>query len=131
MSLEEILMTHDGYTDTAYASCGDKWCTETILKCVGVTEGLLAEVPDLQDINDLEIGDKTQITVAMLGESDSCEWCACCGTFLRHGLHYEGEEIGCNHGSEADDAPNLPGPHVNLVDAPAMREWWGLASGKG
>lgn len=124
MSLEEVQITHQGYTDTAYSSCGDKWCTEVIVKCVGVTEQMLAEVAP-QDINNLDIGGDVQVTVALLGESDSCEWCATCGSFLRHGIYYPGEDAGCHHGPDAQDPAGLPGPHIDLQERPAMREYWG------
>jgi hypothetical protein len=125
MSAEEILITHDGYTDTAYPTCGDTMCTQMVLRCVGVSEEILEAVASV-DINDLDIGENVQVTVALLGESDSCEWCATCGIFLRHGLTYEGDgEAGCQHGGDGEDRPDLPGPHIDLKDRPAMREYWG------
>lgn len=124
MSIEEIRITHQGYTDTTYASCGDRVCAEVVLKCIGVTEETLEAVA-IEDINDLEMGDDTQVAVGLLGESDSCEWCATCGTFLRHGIYYPNDDVGCHHGPDARDLPSLPGPHIDLQDRPAMREYWG------
>lgn len=126
MAAEKVLVTNDGYTDTAYPSCGDRRCTEVILECIGVPSGTLAEL-DMQDVRDLSLGEDVTVTVALLGESDSCEWCATCGTFLRHGLYYEGEDAGCQHGPSGEDRPDLPGPHVHLMDRPAMRDYWGWA----
>lgn len=126
MSHEEIRIRNQGYTDTSYASCGGRVCTEVILKCIGVTEKTLEEVA-IEDINNLEMGGDTQVTVALLKESDECLWCATCATFLRHGISYPGEEIGCQHGPDAGDLPDLPGPRIDLQDRPAMQEYWGQA----
>lgn len=128
MSAEEVLITHDGYTDTSYASCGDVHCTEVILRSIGVPDSVL-EARGI-DLSDEEIGDDTQITVTSLGESDSCEWCATCGTFVRHGIVYPGEDAGCHHANEAGevddtDPPAQPGPHIDLRDAIPMKEYWG------
>ena len=128
MSAEEVLITHDGYTTTSYASCGDVRCTEVILRSIGVPDSVL-EARGI-DLSDEEIGDDTQITVTSLGESDSCEWCATCGTFVRHGIVYPGEDVGCHHANEAGevddtDPPAQPGPHIDLRDAIPMKEYWG------
>jgi len=125
----EVLITHAGYTDTMYASCGDVHCVEVILRCVGVSDSILRARGI--DLSDEEIGDDTQITVVLgVGESDSCEWCATCGEFIRHGIVYPGEDAGCHHANEAgevDDAdpPAQPGPHIDLRDAIPMKEYWG------
>lgn len=125
MTAEEILITHRGYTDTAYTSCGVVVCTETILRAIGVPESLMESQGT--DLNEEEIGDYTTVTVAILGEMDSCEYCAACGVFVQHGLRYPGEDIGCTHpvdewGNVIDPEPR-DGPHINLRDSPAMADF--------
>lgn len=123
----EVQITNDGYTDTAYALCGDRWCAETVLACIGVPSGLLAGI-DANDPGEIELHATTTVTVAPLGESDSCEYCATCGTFLRHGLRYPGEGVGCTHDVDGDDPENLERPHIDLADRAPMREYWGHAA---
>lgn len=124
MSSEEILITHDGYTDTAYVSCRSM-CTLAILRAVGVPESVLEE--NGTDLNDAEIGPGVTVTVTGLGEMDSCEYCAACGDFVQHGLTYPGEDIGCQHGTDEwgiviDPEPHGR-PHIDLIDHPAMRQY--------
>lgn len=119
----EVQITHAGYTDTTYPLCGDTWCADVVLECIGVPSGVLAGI-DSNDPGDIDLGDDTTVTVGILGESDSCEWCACCGSFIRHGLTYPGEEVGCQH-DEDETPPDQPGPHIDLQGRPAMREYWG------
>lgn len=125
MSAEKILITHAGYTDTAYASCGS--CTLTLLRALGVPEQALEEFGT--DLNDVPIGDDVSIAVASLGESDSCEWCARCGEFLRHGIRYEGEDVGCTHELDewghVKDPADQDGPHTDFRDNSVIREFWG------
>lgn len=121
MSAEEVLITHDGYTDTAYATCGDYKCTTVALRCIGASD---------QDAADylggpIDLGGNTIVEVVPLRESDSCEWCACCGTFIRHGLKYPGEDVGCTHDQDGPDPAELPGPHIDLRDCAPMKEYWG------
>lgn len=119
----EVLITHSGYTDTAYALCGDSQCAGVVLEAIGVSSGTLAGL-DANDPGDIELGDDTSVTVGILGESDSCEYCACCGTFIRHGIVYPGDDVGCKHD---DDPPNLERPHPDLKGAASVREYWGWA----
>lgn len=121
----EVLITHAGYTDTAYALCGGRRCAEVVLESIGVPSKVLAGL-DANDPGTLDLGDDTTVEVGMLGESDSCEWCATCGAFIRHGIFYPNDDVGCDHGPEADPRPALPGPHVDLMGAPAMRTYWNL-----
>lgn len=125
MPAEEILITHDGYTDTAYVSCGTPVCTEAILVAIGVPDFIL-EARGI-DLNEEAIGDKITITVTSLGEMDSCEYCAACGDFVQHGLRYPGEDIGCTHPVDewgsVIDPPHHGKPHINLIDHPAMRQF--------
>jgi hypothetical protein len=120
----EVLITHDGYTDTAYALCGDEQCATVVLESIGVQPDVLAGL-DSNDPGVLDLGDKTTVEVGILGESDSCEWCATCGTFIRHGLVYEGEDIGCTHDQDGPDPEPREGPHIDLGDAVPMKEYWG------
>ena len=125
MSAEEILITYYGYTDTAYTSCGNVYCTEAILKAVGVPDSIL-EARGI-DLDEEEIGSRTTITVTSLQEMDSCEYCAACGDFVQHGLRYPGEDIGCTH--ERDewgnviDPPHHGKPHIDLASHPFMRKF--------
>jgi hypothetical protein len=126
VSAEEILITHDGYTDTSYATCGDSGCTLTALRAIGVPERAAVHYLDVK----IALDPTTTVEVALLGESDSCEWCATCGEFIRHGIVYPGEDVGCHHANDAGemddvDPPALPGPHIDLQNTPAMREYWG------
>lgn len=126
MDGEEVLIAHAGYTVTAYTSCGKRVCTETILRSVGVSKSIIKVHGT--DLSGETIGDDAQVTVAPLGESDHCEWCACCGKFTRHGIKYPGEGMGCPHG-EGETPPDLPGPHIDLRGAPAMRNHWASLGG--
>lgn len=119
----EVLITHDGYTDTAYALCGDEQCATVVLESIGVQSDVLAGL-DSNDPGVLDLGGKTTVEVGILGESDSC------GTFIRHGIAYPGEDAGCHHVNEArevddTDPPAQPGPHIDLRDAIPMKEYWG------
>jgi hypothetical protein len=120
----EVLITHAGYTDTAYALCGDEHCATVVLESIGVPSKLLAGL-DSNDPGELDLGGDTTVEVGILGESDSCEWCATCGTFIRHGLKYEGEDVGCTHDQEGPDPEPRKGPHIDLEDAVPMKEYWG------
>lgn len=122
MNAEEVLITHAGYTDTAYATCGDYGCTTVVLRSLGAPETLAADYMRSMPIS---VGDDTTIDVALLGESDSCEWCAACGAFVRHGLAYEGEDVGCTHDQDGPDPADRPGPHIDLRDRPAMKAYQG------
>ena len=125
MSAEEILISHNGYTDTAYTSCGNVYCTEAILKAIGVPDSAL-EARGIE-LSEEPIGQHTHVTVALLGESDSCEYCAACGEFVQHGLRYPGEDIGCTHPVDEQgnviDPPHHGKPHINLIDHPFMRKF--------
>ena len=121
----EVLITHDGYTDTAYSLCGDQRCAEVVLECIGVPSGVLAGL-DANDPGEIELDAKTTVTVGILGETDSCEYCATCGAFIRHGLVYENDDVGCKHDPDADDPANLDRPHIDFDSAPAMLEYWGI-----
>lgn len=117
----EVLITNNGYTDTAYALCGDSTCAGVVLECVGVPSGVLAGL-DANDLGDVELDAVTTVTVGILGESDSCEYCACCGQFIRHGIVYPNDDVGCKH---SDDPADLDRPHIDLTDRTPMREYWG------
>jgi len=117
----EVQITHDGYTDTAYALCGEQRCAEVVLECIGVPSATLAGI-DANDPGEIELDATTTVTVGILGESDSCEYCACCGKFVRHGLSYPGEDVGCQHEQDPDD---LDRPHIDFDGRPAMLEHWG------
>jgi len=123
MTAESIGITHQGYTDTQYTSCGDYGCTLAILRAVGASE---KDAADYEKV-DIELGDDTQVSVAILGESDSCEFCAACGDFIRHGIRYREGGIGCT--CEMDEWDNvidpnpLESPHINLRDHPAMADY--------
>lgn len=117
---EEILITHGGYTDTAYSSCGNAFCTLAILRAVGVPERIV-ESQGI-DLNDTPIGEETRATVGRLGERDTDEWCAACGDFIRHGL-----ECGCED-RDSDRVP-MVGPHVDLIGHPAMAAFHAVDAG--
>lgn len=123
MAAENIGITHSGYTDTQYASCGDYGCTLAVLRAVGAPEGEAADYLK----GSIDLGDDTQVDVAILGESDDCKFCAACGDFIRHGIRYPGEDIGCTHPVDEWDNVVDPeprdGPHIHLRDAPAMAEY--------
>lgn len=125
MTAEAILITHDGYKDTAYTSCGDVYHTEAILKAVGVQDSSL-EARGI-DLYEEPIGNNTTVTVTSIRETDSCEYCAACGDFVRHGIRYPGEDIGCTHEmnewGDVVDPPPLGKPHVDLIGHPFMRRF--------
>lgn len=120
----EVLINHAGYTDTAYALCGDAHCATVVLESIGVPSHVLAGL-DSNDPGELDLGDDVVAEVGILGESDSCEWCACCGEFIRHGLRYPGEDVGCVHDQDGPDPEPRPGPHIDLQSAVPMKEYWG------
>jgi len=126
MSAEEILITNHGYTDTAYTSCGDTCCTEAILRAVGISQFMAVGVAQGSVRGQLEPG--VTVEVAFLGERDTCEWCACCGDFVQHGLRYPSSngDIGCQHPEDDyyDSVDPQGGPHPDLRDHPVMREFW-------
>jgi hypothetical protein len=120
MTAEEILIDYPGDTETSYASCGDSGCTLILLRCIGVKEKDAAEYWNI-DIHDL--GGGTTLRVYLLQKSGSCEWCAACGEFIRHGIKYSNGEGGCEHDPEVD-APDRTGqPHVDFEANPLMRAW--------
>lgn len=120
----EVLITNSGYTDTAYALCGDSHCAQVVLECIGVPSAVLAGI-DANDLTETELGPSTSVEVGILGESDSCEYCACCGSFVRHGLTYPNDDVGCKHDPDGPDPEGLNRPHIDLVDRVPMREYWG------
>lgn len=120
----EVLITNDGYTDTAYSLCGDQECAGVVLECIGVSPKVLAGL-DANDPGDIELDAKTTVTVGILGESDSCEYCACCGAFIRHGIVYRNDDVGCKHDPDAGDPDGLDRPHIDFDNRPAMLEFWG------
>lgn len=122
----EVLITHDGYTDTAYALCGEQRCAEVVLECVGVPSVVLAGI-DANDPGKIELDATTTLEVGILGESDHCEYCACCGKFIRHGLSYPGEDVGCTHDQDGPGPEDLDRPHIDFDNRPAMLEYWGKA----
>lgn len=118
MAAEHVLIEHDGYTTAEYPVCGDYGCTLTVLRAIGVPEKAAADMDGSFDLDD-----KTTVEVRLLGESDSCEFCATCGAFIRHGLTYPNDDMGCKH-DEGETPPDRPGPHIDLQDNPVMREYW-------
>lgn len=127
MTAEEILIYSDGSTHTAYSSCGDYGCTMAVLRAVGVSEHHAATMQPA-DIDGLELGEgDVTVTVVSLEESDSCEWCAACGEFIRHGIRYQFGEGGCEHPvdeyGDVIDPEDQDSPHINLRDHPAMADF--------
>lgn len=112
MSANEVLIRHGGYTDTAYSTCGYKHCNDAVLLAVGVSAADLELYGD--DLNDHPVGDDTYVTVVSLGETDSDEFCAGCGDFLRHGLECECE-------NPEEDRENLNRPHIDLESHEAIK----------
>lgn len=114
MSAEQILITHQGYTAEAYSTCGDHGCTVAVLEAIGVPP---TDAADPENVSDLDIGDDTQITCALLRETDGDEWCAACGDFIRHGLN-----CGCRDTEQP--RAGLGRSHVNLEDSERMKKFW-------
>jgi len=121
---EEVLITNNGYTDSAYTTCGDSGCTMAVLRAIGVHE---RDAADPSSVSDLRLSAGTYVSVGLLGESDSCEYCACCGAFVRHGITYPGEDYGCTHykgGDDPVDPEDLGRAHIDLADSTAMKIFW-------
>lgn len=110
---EQVLIRNSGYTDTAYATCGHSNCTRAVLAAVGVNMRNLAP----EDVNEVPVGDDTYVTCGFLGESDSDEWCAACGDFLRHGMN-------CECPDPDRDREPLDHPYPGLANAPEIRALW-------
>lgn len=119
MPYEEILITHDDYTDTAYPTCGEVRCSMAVLAAVGLSEQMMAEhgVDSPEEVFELSIGENTQVTCARLGETGSDEWCAACGEFLGHG-------VDCECPDKDTDRDDQDRPHIDLANAASIKELW-------
>lgn len=86
MSHEQVEITNNGYTDTVYATCGEYACTAAVLRHLGVSGKVIERERAM--LSNFPLGEKVFVSVSLLGESDSDEWCAApeCREFLRHGL---------------------------------------------
>lgn len=112
MSGEEILIWNNGYTDTAYTTCGEFSCTEEVLLRLGVPQEVIET--EGTDLSDFELDATTKVTVKSLPEGDSDAWCAAkgCGEFIRHGMNCE-----CpvdEWDDQIDPVRSYPEGHVNL-----------------
>lgn len=109
---EEILINNNGYTESAYVTCGDTGCTQAVLRQLGVPAKVIQR--EGTGIQEFPIGDGCTITVLLLGESDSDEWCSAegCREFLRHGLSCECPAD--EYGNQPDREP-LSGKHPYLT----------------
>lgn len=97
MSHEAVLVVNEGYTESQYATCGEYTCTATVLRSLGVPGKVVERERAM--VNDFPLGDDVFVSVTVLGDSGSDEWCAApqCGEFLRHG-----ENCSCDR-NEYDD----------------------------
>ena len=103
MSHESILIENDGYTESAYATCGEYACTAAVLRHLGVPGKVIERERAM--VSNFPLGDEVFVSVTTLGESSSDEWCAApkCGEFLRHG-----ENCTCKtdeYGDQVDPEP--------------------------
>lgn len=110
MNPEEILIWNNGYTDTAYSTCGEYECTAQVLARLGVPGKVIER--EGSGLTDFPLDKITKVSVQPLGEGDSDEWCAAkgCGEFIRHGMECE---CPLEDGEKPDRFP-YPAGHINL-----------------
>jgi hypothetical protein len=103
MSHEAVLIENDGYTETEHATCGEYACTAAVLRHLGVPGKVIEQERAM--LSNFPLGDRVFVSVTLLGESDSDEWCAApeCRKFLRHGLN-----CGCEQDEWCDQPDRDP-----------------------